>query len=160
MFTVREEGWGLCQHRVYKWETWVPWQSVTLLPFNRQIVRLQLYRQESSAWLSWLYVASALYRYSTCVHVCVTCIIHTHTHSGVGPFLNSEKWNKMSDAQNSDISQFCGVLSNCFQDHHNIWLCQNVYCGACSRTCKREFPFAGVAENRETLHCLGILLYV
>lgn len=32
-------------------------------------------------------------------------------HSGVGPFLNSEKGNKMFYAQNSNISQLCGILS-------------------------------------------------
>lgn len=31
-------------------------------------------------------------------------------HSGIGPFLNSEKGNKMFYAQNSNISQLCGIL--------------------------------------------------
>lgn len=34
--------------------------------------------------------------------------------SGIGPFLNSEKGNKMFYAQNSNISQLCGILSKLF----------------------------------------------
>lgn len=84
------------------------------------------------------------------------------THSVTGPFLNSGKGNKMFCALNSNTSQLCGVLSKtAFRILIIFWLSvQMLHCGACSRIWKREFPFAGVAENSKTVHCLGILLYL
>lgn len=83
-------------------------------------------------------MASGLYWY-------ITLFIH----SGIGQSFIQKK-EKQTYAQNSNISQSCGVLSKVLSGPSWHFDCQMLYCGACSRAWKREFPFAGMAESSTT----------
>lgn len=116
---------------------WVPWLSIPLFPFNRQNGRLQLYRQERSTWLSWLHATSPLYWY----------IVLLFLYWRIGPFLNSEKGNKISSAQNSNISQLCGVLSKL--PLRSSWHCD------CLSECFVAMPAAKLEREKLSLRRSG-----
>lgn len=94
------------------------------------------------------------------LYICSICCSLVHypflLHSGIGLFVNSGK-EIIPQIQTSASSMV--VLSKLLSNLHNVVTVRVLYCGACSRTWERKFPFAGVAENSETVHCLGILLY-
>lgn len=53
-----------------------------------------------------------------------------YIHSGIGPFFNSVKGNKIAYAQNSGSANSVVSLANCFQDLHGSLTVRMLYCDA------------------------------